>query len=135
MKTIKSTKIISAERRENPRFTKKQTIANYSITFIEDKNRLKMYYTAIIELYNNGMIECKEIKRVTFPKCSSINTQHFKYDDLPNRYKRALQEFFKYGNMIFSDDGTSKNYSKAIINNMYKNLCDNYVSADVRIYM
>nr|DAD98568.1 MAG TPA: hypothetical protein [Siphoviridae sp. ctTnV63] len=95
MEQIKSTKIISAERKENPRLTKKQTIANYSITFIEDKNRLKIYYIAIIELYNNGMIECEEIKRVTFSKCNSINTQHFKYDDLPNRYKCALQEFFQ----------------------------------------
>nr|DAD98569.1 MAG TPA: hypothetical protein [Siphoviridae sp. ctTnV63] len=37
--------------------------------------------------------------------------------------------------MIFSGDSTSENYSKAIINNMYKNLYSNYVSADVRIYM
>lgn len=135
MKTIKATKITDTKRVENPLYTKKQTIAAYSITFFEKENQLKMHYTANIELYNNGAIECGEIERVTFSKCNSVNKQYFKYDDLPNRYKRALREFFRYGNMIFSGIGATEDYSNAIIANMYKNLYNNYVSADINIYM
>lgn len=139
MEIIKSTKITDTKKVENPQHLEKQERAKYEINFLECENHLaletQIHYTSVIKLYSNGAIECDDVKRVIFSQGKLIDLQYFKYDDLPNRYKRALQEFFKYGNMIFSGDSTSENYSKAIINNMYKNLYSNYVSADVRIYM
>lgn len=139
MKRIQSTKITYTEKVENSQHAKKQERAIYKITFLECENHLaldtEIHYNSIIKLYSNGAIECVESERVIFSQDDLIDVQHFSYDNLPNKYKRALKEFFKHGNMIFSVTDSAKNYSNAIIKNVYKSLQSDRLTIDVNLYM
>ena len=137
---MKTTKIIYTKKETNPLHLKKQAVARYEVTFLESKDQLarptEIHYGAIIKLYNNGAVECEGIYRTVCSKWKIKENQVLNYDNLPNRYKRSLQEFFKHGNMIFSTSKSpAKSYSDAVINSVYKSLSTDYLNVDINIYM
>lgn len=137
---MKTTKIIYTKKEANSLHFKKQAVARYEITFLESKAQLtlptEIRYTAIIKLYNNGAVECELVKRTIFSKWKLKENQSLNYDSLPNRYKRALQEFFKHGNMIFSGcKYRAESYSDATINSVYKSLSTEYLNVDINVYI
>lgn len=137
---MKATKIIYTTKESNPLHFKKQAVARYEITFLESKDQLarptEIHYCIVIKLYNNGAVECETAKRIVYSKWKLKENQLLNYDSLPNQYKRALQEFFKHGNMIFSANRCpAKSYSDAIINSVYKSLSTDYLNIDINIYM
>ena len=137
---MKTTKITCTKKESNPLRSGKQAIARYEVTFLESKDQLvrptEIHYNAVIKLYNNGAVECETAGRTVCSKWKIKGNQPLNYDSLPTRYKRALQEFFKHGNMIFSADKCpSKSYHDAIINYVYKSLSTDYLSVDINIYM
>ena len=137
---MKTTKITYTKREINPLHLKKQAVARYEITFLESKVQLvlptEIHYRAIIKLYNNGAVECEGIRRTVCSKWEIKESQVLNYDNLPNRYKRALREFFKHGNMIFSAcKYRAKSYSDATINSVYKSLSNEYLNVDINVYI
>ena len=137
---METTKIIYTKRETNPLHLKKQAVARYEITFFESKDQLvrptEIHYNAVIKLYNNGAVECEVVGRTICSKWKIKGSQSLNYDSLPNRYKRALQEFFKHGNMVFSScKYRAKSYSDAVINSIYKSLLTDYLNVDINIYM
>ena len=137
---MKTTKIVCTEKETNPLHHEKQAIARYEVTFLESKDQLarptEIHYRAVINLYNNGAVECEGIYRTVCSKWKIKENQALNYDNLPNRYKRALQEFFKHGNMIFSAcKYRAKSYSDAAISSVYKSLSTDYLNIDIDIYM
>lgn len=137
---MKTAKITYTKKETNPLHLKKQAVARYEVTFLESKDQLvrptEIHYRAIIKLYNNGAVECEGIYRTVCSKWKIKEDQALNYDNLPNRYKRALQEFFKHGNMIFSACRyRAKSYSDATINSVYKSLSTEYLNIDINVYM
>lgn len=137
---MKTTKITYTKKEVNPLHHKKQAVARYEITFLESKcqlaRRTEVHYSAVIKLYNNGAVECEGVGRAVCSKWKLEGNKSLNYDDLPNRYKRALQEFFKHGNMIFSAcKRPTKSYSDAIIFSVYKSLSTDYLNIIINIYM
>lgn len=137
---MKTTKIIYTKKESNPFHHEKQAVARYEVTFLESKDQLarptEIHYRAIIKLYNNGAVECESVGRIVCSKWKLGGNQSLNYDDLPNRYKRTLQEFFKHGNMIFSAcKYRVKSYSDATINSVYKSLSTEYLNVDINIYI
>ena len=137
---MKTTKITYTKKETNPLHLKKQAVARYEVTFFESKDQFgrptEIHYNAIIKLYNNGAVECEGICRTVCSKWKIKENQVLNYDNLPNRYKRALQELFKHGNMIFSTSKSpAKSYSDAVINSVYKSLSTEYLNVDINVYM
>lgn len=137
---METTKIIYTEKESNPLHFKKQAVARYEVTFLDSKDQLarptEIHYGIRIKLYNNGAVECETAKRIVYSKWKLEGNQSLNYDSLPNRYKRALQEFFKHGNMIFSGcKDRAKSYSDATINSVYKSLSTEYLNVDINVYM
>lgn len=137
---MKTTKITYTERETNPLHHEKQAVARYEVTFLESKDQLarptEVHYNTVIKLYNNGAVECEVVGRTVCSKWKIDGKQTLNYDSLPTRYKRALQEFFKHGNMIFSGcKYRAKSYSDATINSVYKSLSTEYLNIDINVYM
>ena len=137
---MKTTKIFYTKKETNPLHLKKQAVARYEVTFLESKDQLvlptEIHYKAVIKLYNNGAVECEMAGRIAYSKWKTEGVRFIGYDDLPDRYKRALQEFFKHGNMIFSAcKYRAENYSDATINSVYKSLSTEYLNVEINVYI
>ena len=137
---METTKITYTKKETNPLHFKKRAVARYEVTFLESTDQLirrtEVHYRTVIKLYNNGAIECEEVRRTVCSNWEIKENPSLNYDSLPTRYKRALQEFFKHGNMIFSAyKCPGKSYSDAIINSIYKSLFNEYLGIDINIYM